>query len=187
MAQLGRWYNMSLKLAPSADGLTIELQDGAGNALLSFDSSGVAEFPEAENVYTKTTAGALASLALAAGGIMETGSNADGEYLKFANGWMICFYLIDLGTRIDNGTGTDADPYRSSNPNWLFPQEFIEAPIVVGSAIIDSGTASLRQSCVAMNGVTPTEVNGVQAGALSSTSTSVDVSANLIAIGRWKA
>lgn len=107
------------------------------------------------------------------GAIVERGSNANGEYVRFADGTQICTFdgdAQDVGTAIGSGfTGT-------SIGTWTFPVTFATFPIVSGAVqgstsrwliayANSSNTASYRQASFTAN-----------ATALAS---------KLLAVGRW--
>lgn len=100
--------------------------------------------------------------------IFETGSNANGDYTKFANGLMICYKIITL-TPVANTPTLSV---------WTLPQTYASAPMAFASA---------------RTTVPGTTVLGV--GAINETTTTVDVyvtrtntnatSVNVFAIGKW--
>lgn len=110
------------------------------------------------------------------GGIVESGSNTNGAWIKYADGTMICRQRASTdATSIQNGS-----LYRSSNTTWSFPQTFIEAPSL--SIQVDAGTA------YGWGGLGSAGVNSTQASfvAYSATSSTYGAAVSLIAIGRWK-
>ena len=58
------------------------------------------------------------------GAIIERGSNANGEFVKYADGTMICHIQKNLGSVVSFGSGTPTDPYRTSAINVTFPAFF---------------------------------------------------------------
>ena len=127
----------------------------------------------------KMTVGKLKELlGIQSGGIVESGSNANGKYIKYADGTMICYAKF---------SGTPSPAVSIQLITWTFPKEFIDANVSV------SGSFFCLQSGVAFR-------NGIL---LSNTSPSTKTSCNftgidfnqslfnswmcdLIAIGRWK-
>lgn len=109
------------------------------------------------------------------GAIIERGSNANGEYVKFADGTLICIYhsaiLIDSETVIGS-------MYKSSlEALWTFPSTFANNTYVI-SACNDGNAQSHWVSC---------RPDSTSAGAYSvfSPVASVGRPVKLFAIGRW--
>lgn len=69
------------------------------------------------------------------GAIIESGSNANGEYVKFADGTMICTRVGSAGWNGEILRGTN---YRWSS-SWTFPAQFIDKPVV---NVVDSAAIS---------------------------------------------
>ena len=60
--------------------------------------------------------------ALSAGAIIERGSNANGEYVRWADGTQVCWQKESLeGISITNASGNS---YRSNLITWTFPAQF---------------------------------------------------------------
>ena len=57
--------------------------------------------------------------ALASGAIIESGSNANGRYIKYADNTMICTQVANLGTM----TVSQND---GASVNWIYPAQFID-------------------------------------------------------------
>lgn len=55
------------------------------------------------------------------GGVIERGANANGEYIRFADGTQICWRTL---------TGTTG-----AASSWTYPAAFVTAPVVTGSAV----------------------------------------------------
>lgn len=110
--------------------------------------------------------------------IIESGSNANGNYVKFADGTMICHNIITLSNLpITTALGS---LYNTDNLTWTFPSTFIDTNTkifggLVGSNIIgfitDLGT---QNTLVTYRIVNPT----------SQTPSTIKI--KLCAIGRWK-
>lgn len=93
---------------------------------------------------------------------IESGSNANGEYTKWPDGTMICWV-----SGITNGT------------TWTFPQPFISAPAVIGSA----HQALARGVSFSPPSATSVSVAVFRTDDFSNPTTAP---ASLTAIGRWK-
>ncbi|MBT2772920.1 hypothetical protein J7J47_11870 [Halomonas sp. ISL-60] len=65
------------------------------------------------------------------GSVIERGSNSDGEYVKFADGTMICTLHSSLGRTINIDTQISGDFYRSgaTGNTWTYPRQFVSEPI----------------------------------------------------------
>jgi len=109
------------------------------------------------------------------GAVIERGNNANGHYVKYADGTMICWRrATDTGLAISTAM---RGAFRSDIVAWTFPVAFIEAPMVVGAA--KNGTASSVVTTTGANAsVSYYYVHPTNDAAL-------DRSADFIAIGRW--
>lgn len=101
------------------------------------------------------------------GAIIERSSNANGEYVRYADGTQRCRFL-------QGGTG---------RVTWTFPAPFIAAPIVEATPVIDA-TGSAHGAHVLTVGLNSAEHYGwLQNGATTNLGTNTQRS--LIAEGRW--
>ena len=66
------------------------------------------------------------SAGIPTGAIIERGSNANGEYVKFADGTLICT-MDNTGTTIPV-TSSFGNIFVSSTQSWTYPSVFISAP-----------------------------------------------------------
>jgi hypothetical protein len=108
------------------------------------------------------------------GSAFERGSNASGEYVKFADGTLICWaektVNIACSTAMVGG-------FRSSGTAWTYPAAFSAAPVLMGapgdvvSVNVLTGTAGLSSTTFAFS--------------TFSTQSAADRVARLFAIGRW--
>ena len=73
--------------------------------------------------------------ALSQGYIIESGDNANGYYVRFADGLQICY--IDNLLAKSGGTGISAAYVEGA---WTFPAEYISFPAVVGCLVDIVGT-----------------------------------------------
>jgi hypothetical protein len=108
------------------------------------------------------------------GGIIEKGTgNANGEFIKFADGTMICW---DYATTTQSSTSSQGSIFRTTTTaTWTFPATFSVPPVVTGMA-----DASGRM--MAFDIPTTTEVDFRQ---FSATSSATLINVRLTAIGRW--
>jgi len=103
------------------------------------------------------------------------GSNSNGYYLKFANGWMICFKSIYYDSATFSATGS---VYYRSLGTVTFPITFNDSftPIVIPNASFTNiGQGRAR---------TPS-ITSFTADVLSAVSTARALTFTYIAIGRW--
>lgn len=106
------------------------------------------------------------------GAIIERGSNANGEYVKFADGTMIC----SAQTASNNSQTSVGGVFCSSSVSmWNYPAAFTGTPVVHGVPEDISRWANCRS------------ISSSQASIrhYSHTSTTTSVTTNLVAIGRW--
>ena len=116
--------------------------------------------------------------ALASGAIVESGSNANGYYVKLADGTMFCSALLELdGVVVTNDDGTILA--------WALPATYIDTNYKLFCAAI--GYASNRFYVTLM----PQSASYAQGGAISITGNiwTLNASTKLqtISFGRWKA
>jgi hypothetical protein len=76
------------------------------------------------------------------GGIVQSGSNANGSFIRFADGTQICQHKITLTY------ASTASLYAA----WTFPQAFSAAPTVIATAI-DEGTYAPGRGTLGVGGV----------------------------------
>lgn len=108
------------------------------------------------------------------GGIIERGSNANGEYVKYADGTMICWYYD--APALPSATASGSIFLSSTSPTWTFPVAFSVAPVASGQA------ESTAVRWIFFGNPTTTTVTYRQA---SSTSSATNIGNRLLAIGRW--
>ncbi len=106
------------------------------------------------------------------GAVIERGSNANGEYTKFADGTMICVMTVATGAITDSFAGL----YRSGTVNFTLPAAFVERP----KASVSCDTSGL----VWASGRASSETTG-QVSLWYGSSISGANAAQVIAIGRW--
>lgn len=108
------------------------------------------------------------------GALMDTGSNANGRYIKYADGTLVCWFYTSTQYALTTSYGSQ---YISGNITLAFPVGFVGTPMVVPSAITTpqvvwaaiEGSASTAAMAMRLIGV----VNGATSYA------------GYIAIGRW--
>ena len=115
--------------------------------------------------------------------VVESGSNADGEWTRWADGTQICTIEKLANSATSFGTGTLADPYRSSVNDYLFPVAFFSTSPVVSSSAYRNITGVERIAYAAFESTSTTQIIRAQSVAPLN-----DVAPTLMfnAIGRWK-
>lgn len=113
------------------------------------------------------------------GAIIERGSNANGEYVRYADGTQICTNSSFAFT--DRTTGNGA-LFKTADLSWTFPAAFITSPVCVGKpragAVADSAWYGLGAGGDGANNTMVFAIHGTTSVAGSGT-------AMLHAIGRW--
>lgn len=116
---------------------------------------------------------------LGLGGIESEGSNADGNFIRFESGFMICWGVATAETTSTNALSNGG--FRSGIVTRTLPSTFIATPVVlasIGSSVFDMGifadstaTNNYRLAWKTVNSDATTRVH----------------TASWIALGRWKA
>ena len=97
-------------------------------------------------------------------GAPERGSNANGEYVKFADGTMICTHFLSLSS--------------SADVTWNFPASFASSSSL-------SWSCAPQTTSVAFGRVSTGGVASLSAGAFDNSGSRVGPNARLMAVGRW--
>lgn len=95
------------------------------------------------------------------GAIIERGINANGEYVRYADGTLICTFVFAVA---------------SGGSAWTYPSVFSADPIVVA---VERDTAASRFICCG------TGINSAVIRSFSHDGTNTGANAGCIAIGRW--
>lgn len=152
--------NFLIEVPAVADGtLSIKRQDGTN--VLSIDATGKAVIPGV--VGTVAQVGGLPT-----GQVVERGSNANGEYVRFADGTQICVAAV---TFVGNG-------------NWTYPSTFASAPVVAPVNSSGAATAFSITVTIAVN-TTSASLRSLDVTS-GSVATRISTLTPLVsAIGRW--
>ena len=116
--------------------------------------------------------------------IVESGSNADGEWTRWADGTQTC---TSAGVTLNSSTtASTTSGIRIGNaPRWTFPIAFIVAPTANPTLLqVDSGSTN-ASFCESQSGTTVSTVS-ISFVAFSTQGLTVQVSMKGFAIGRWK-
>lgn len=112
--------------------------------------------------------------------ITESGSNANGYYVKFYDGTMICYLNIEVTDQaLNNAYG--ANLYQGSR-TWTFPAQFVDNNVSVHCGQFQWGTSASWGTVVTADN-TSANLRGIDAFSRA-TGTATKIQA--IAIGRWK-
>ncbi|WP_414438980.1 hypothetical protein [Citrobacter freundii] len=113
------------------------------------------------------------------GAIIERGSNSNGEYTKFADGTLICWFTRTVESITSSPSGGTTNLYFSSEVGLTFPATFVgTTPTVTPSASLSSGGTSSWPS-VRSRSLTGTSL------ALISNAQNSAAYLGYTAIGRW--
>jgi len=109
------------------------------------------------------------------GAILESGSNADGYYIRFANGWQICTHILATGA----ATTASGNVFVGTGVTWTFPAAFSTT-----NGLSLSGNIAMSNSTSWAN-VTPGSGTAATIRRFSSISDATDRNARIVAIGLW--
>ena len=110
--------------------------------------------------------------------IIESGSNANGAYVKYADGTMVCSFNHTTEMLASSATGS---VFRSSRLTWTYPVAFISVPDVAISTY-SSSNGFIWAGTATENDTTASSV-GAYLFASAVTGTGY---LSFMAIGRWK-
>ena len=137
-----------------------------------------AQVPQAQEIAGLVRAMAVGTVSqsggVPTGAIIEKGSNANGRYVRFADGTQMCLRDVALGTT-SNATGS---LFSTNTVSGSWAANFSTTPTVVTSAK-DSQGALVWTSNVAANTTGFSLLQGM------SVINSASANANLVAVGRW--
>lgn len=119
------------------------------------------------------------------GAIIERGSNANGEYVKFADGTLISTVRVTFDTLVTFGSGTFDNPYRSDAYSWTFPHPYSSPPKL--SALVGGGSAQAAARCnyATVNSIGNFTASQVQVVRTTSSAEANSVFLTLTAVGTW--
>jgi hypothetical protein len=180
-AAAGRGTLVAARSGPNSDitslaGLTTALslvQGGTGvtsiAALLSALQA-VGAYAKGNILGTVSQAGGVPT-----GAVIERGSNAQGEFVKFADGTMICTYSGTVNYSLTSQYGNN---YIAAG-SWNFPAQFVASPNPWGAAFLSGRVTYLAAALTSSSSwnFSVVDPNGTQASGL--------YVVKLTAIGRW--
>jgi len=152
---------------------TLNLPDEAGKILSTGNNDPAEVFKQSNILGTVSESGGVPT-----GAIIERGSNANGEFIKYADGTMICTFIPTTTFSVTNPTG-DFGIYRSTSVlQTTYPSAFVFTPSVSGASPTGGGGGGWFPEVAG----TPS-FWGLRVWGLRQTASNVTV--QLIAIGRW--
>lgn len=175
-AEMGLAGNNDFSVKVSADGASWVTG-------LTISAGGIAALPSGATIggtraYARgNVLGAVAQAAgVPTGAVIERGSNANGEYVRFADGTQICTYSA-LGAAPPITTA-DGAIWRSAEYEWAFPAVFASTSNL-------TVTGSLRSSAAVWLRSRVNNSSAASAMLFSASSNTSAFTINLGAIGRW--
>ena len=159
--------NFVISVPAVADG-TLTIKRESGTAVLSIAANGKAVIPGV--VGTVAQVGGVPT-----GQIVERGSNANGEYVRFADGTQICWHRTS-GALVVGAAGI-ANLY-SADRNWTFPSVFVGYPAPSGAG---SDNANVAVSATAWN----TSFTGCVFRYHTTNTNVISTDIRYLVVGRW--
>lgn len=153
--------------ASAANG-TMTLKRADGSVILTVDATGLVDIAGSGKIFGRDNLlGTVSqSAGIPTGAAIEWGRNANGDYLKLADGTIIC-------TNVTAGSST-------GDLTWTFPAAMAAAPIYQAASSASASTTAGYTG----NAHSATSTS-FQWALWASSNTRVTVAARLIAIGRW--
>lgn len=126
------------------------------------------------------------------GAVIERGSNANGDYVRFADGTQMCWVRdLNMGSVVGAGAGSFADPYRTDTAiNVTWPVAFSGLVPAVSCAVRLSGDSVVNAAArpLVLQPALPPSTTGwasLRAQRVSADATDRDALLSVLAIGRW--
>ena len=123
---------------------------------------------------------AIKALSEKVAGIVESGSNDNGSWVKYSDGTMLCSGQISQ-TLTRATQRSDCGGYRTSGVTVNFPATFIETPQL---SLLDTSSTDFSLGCRSSS--VNTSYFNVFWYAINSNSSQLNYKADYVAIGRWK-
>jgi hypothetical protein len=164
---------MSVKLkTPSNGSVTLAPEDTASDVTLTVPAVAGELFGQGNILGTVSQSSGVPT-----GAIIERGSNANGGFVKYADGTMICTYVATVTDQaISSAYGSLYEGTRS----WTFPSAFSSAPIPING----SGTIGNNASWSGIAGAASTTAVNMRFWDINSRS-GQSITLQFSAIGRW--
>lgn len=113
------------------------------------------------------------------GYVVESGANANGNYIKFSDRTMICRKSVVVSTKIEKQWGALFESSQLDLGN--FPVSFIEKPNLSINKTIGKGSW-----LELVEGTTELAIGFTYLASAVSSDSNIDVTIDIIAIGKWK-
>lgn len=154
-----------------------KVTDNDMNEIKSVVNNNANNIGDLSNLTTPTTTNLVGAI----NSIVESGSNTNGTYIKYADGTMICTKIINAVTSITNTWGS---LYESGDVDLGdFPETFISKPIISVTNASDVGAGAMIE---AVFGVSTTSAGQCWLCRGTPRASTVPYMLNIIAIGKWK-
>lgn len=160
-----------IALSPDPNGtgtFTIAAPNGNTNRTITLPDAAGTVFTQGNIVGTVTQSGGIPT-----GAIIERGSNANGEYVMYADGTQIC-WNYNAGS-LTSTTASGSLFRTTTEVTWTFPKVFIVAPVAIASP-------NLASRFSAVGAITTTSVDFRHFSAVTAAGA---IDTMLMAIGRW--
>lgn len=186
-AEMGTAGDDDFSIKVSADG--VAWQDGividAANGLVAMPNG--ATVGGAGIYHRGNVLGAVSEVGgTPAGAVIESGSGPGGHYIRLADGTQQCWAALPMGEITESGSGSFADPYRTSVHEWFFEAEFSSPPVVVITPFFDGeGGVGRRHSAAYCNNVFADRATGICVSRCSAHAADDKVQVAVWASGRW--
>ena len=178
---------------PSGGVTTVTSVDGVGNTNLVLPESGTvateayADTKQAkgELAYNVNTSSYIPNT-LSSGAIIERGSNANGEYVKFADGTLICNAALpnEIGYSWPINTWFRQSNFPLKTNGWTYPSAFSAVPVVHIISLNDNGSSGNIEGI--LTGYYDTSTTKAFFDGKATTNITRVMAINVMAIGRWK-
>ena len=119
---------------------------------------------------------------LASAQVVDEGSTAEGDYIRYENGWQVCYYQDDETSITDQSIGSG---HRSSRIEFSFPVGFSDIPNVAWLPQQESG-ATLWAGGSSSGGDVSISSSSASGNLLSFDDSIAEGKLGYFAIGRWK-
>jgi hypothetical protein len=123
------------------------------------------------------------------GAVIEHGSNANGDFVRFADGTQICLVSSNLGPVTAFGSGTFADPYSTTSDNFNWPALFAvdTTPFTACNGRVPAASIGREERLVAgtVRGADRVAARQCTVTRIGDITTGQDGWIDIIGIGRW--
>lgn len=123
------------------------------------------------------------------GAVIEHGSNANGDYVRFADGTQIAWvHSVDMGSIIAAGSGTWTSPYRTNAVSLTWPAAFAAPPAASAHPTPASTSTPLDSRALVLNTFEAPDATGwqyIRASRVGGNTYDLNVVLSVLAVGRW--